>query len=446
MCVAAEAVLFGYSRARVWSLKRSHWHKACGPVYKGSSDHACLTEYRRRRRQLKIFTVEGSFMRSAKFTLILCLLTLGSLGCAQRTNDRSANGAQGTFSLRGTQRGPDFVTLARELQPAVVNVSATVTGAAISPRSAQRQEGPGDDSMQFFDAPPPAPSAPPTPQRQQGSGFIIASDGTILTNAHVVEGAKKIIVKLGDKREFEARIVGKDAPTDVAILKIVVKENLPTIRLGDSDKLQVGEWVMTVGNPFGLDNSVSSGIVSGKGRHIGEAYDRLIQTDAPVNPGSSGGPLINLNGQVVGINKAIVSESGGSIGISFATPINLVKEILPQLQSKGKVTRGWAGIAIQELNSALAETLGLEKPSGALVAGIVKGGPADRGGIRLGDVITEYDGKPVTDALDLPIWIARTPIAKQVGLKIKRDQKEVQLNLTVAELPEPAGQPGKEIG
>ena len=157
--------------------------------------------------------------------------------------------------------------------------------------------------------------------------------------------------------------------------------------------------------------------------------------------------MINLTGQVVGINKAIVSEGGGSIGISFATPINLVKEILPQLQSKGKVTRGWAGLAIQEMNAALAETLGLEKPNGALVAGIVKGGPAERSGIRLGDVITEYDGTPVTDALDLPIWIARTPIAKSVALKIKRDQKEVQLNITVAELPElPSPQPGKEIG
>src|SRR6266576_1042932 len=378
-------------------------------------------------------------MRNAKLNFFLSLLLLNTFGCAQSMNDRSASGAP------GVQRGPDFITLARELQPTVVNVSATVSANPVMPRGTQRQEGSGDDSLgQFFGVPP---AAPPTPQRQQGSGFIIGSDGTILTNAHVVEGANKVIVKLGDKREFEARIVGKDAPTDVAILKIIVKENLPTIRLGDSDNLQVGEWVMAVGNPFGLDSSVSSGIVSGKGRHIGEAYDRLIQTDAPINPGSSGGPLINLTGQVVGINKAIVSEGGGSIGISFATPINLVKEILPQLQSKGKVTRGWAGLAIQEMNAALAETLGLEKPNGALVAGIVKGGPAERSGIRLGDVITEYDGTPVTDALDLPIWIARTPIAKSVALKIKRDQKEVQLNITVAELSElPSPQPGKEIG
>jgi serine protease Do len=283
----------------------------------------------------------------------------------------------------------------------------------------------------------------PGPQRQQGSGFIIESDGIILTNAHVVEGAKKIIVKLGDKREFEARVVGTDLPTDVALLKISVNENLPTVGLGNSDRVEVGEWVMAVGNPFGLDNSVSSGIVSGKGRHIGEAYDRLIQTDAPLNPGSSGGPLINLRGQVVGINKAIVSETGGSIGISFATPINSVKEILPQLQTQGKVTRAWAGLAIQEMNAALADTLGVKNPGGALVAGVVKGGPADRGGVKLGDVITEFDGKAVKDALDLPIWIARTPLGKQVRLKIQRNQQEMDLNVTVAELPQGPMQAGQ---
>ncbi|HEX7230172.1 MAG TPA: trypsin-like peptidase domain-containing protein, partial [Candidatus Binatia bacterium] len=265
-------------------------------------------------------------------------------------------------------------------------------------------------------------------------------------NAHVVDGAKKIIVKLADKRELDARVIGEDMATDVAILKIDVKESLPTIRLGDSDNLEVGEWVMAVGNPFGLDSSVSSGIVSGKGRNIGEAYDRLIQTDAPLNPGSSGGPLIDLNGRVVGINKAIVSATGGSIGISFATPINLIKEVLPQLENKGKVTRGWAGISIQELNSALAETLGLERPTGALVAGVVKDGPADRGGIKLGDVILEYDGKPVTDALDLPLWIARTPVAKRVGVKIQRDREEMKLDVTVAELPEVQLRGGHEIG
>ena len=373
--------------------------------------------------------------------LVLCMILLNGLGCSLVPNNGIGGGSA---RLAGRNRGPDFVTLVKQLQPAVVNVSVTMLPVPSSTRGVQPQGNFSDGTFsEFFGAPQ---SLPSVPQRQQGSGFIIGTEGTILTNAHVVDGAKKIIVKLGDKREFEARIIGKDAPTDVAILKIDVKGSLPTIRLGDSDNLEVGEWVMAVGTPFGLDNSVSSGIVSGKGRHIGESYDRLIQTDAPLNPGSSGGPLINLNGQVVGINKAIVSETGGSIGISFATPINLIKEILPQLESQGKVTRGWAGISIQELNSALAETLGLEKPTGALVAGVIKDGPADRGGIKLGDVILEYDGKPVTDALDLPLLIARTPIAKRVGVKIQRDREEIVLDLTVAELPEIQFRVGNQIG
>ncbi len=193
---------------------------------------------------------------------------------------------------------------------------------------------------------------------------------------------------------------------------------------------------MAVGNPDGLDSSVSSGIVSAKGRHLGEAYDRMIQTDASLNPGSSGGPLINLNGQVVGISKAIVSQGGGNIGISFATPINLIKEILPQLQTSGKVTRGWAGLAIQEITPGLADTLGMDKPNGALVEGVVHGGPAERGGVKVGDVIVEFDGKKVTDAMDLPLWIARTPIDKTVPIKVQREQQDVKLNFTVRAIPE----------
>ena len=359
--------------------------------------------------------------------LLLCLV---ALGCGQ-TNS--------TPLVRlGAASAPDFITLAKDLQPAVVNVSATIPGKGSPANEGQMTE-------RFFGFPQP-PEA--VFQRSQGSGFIIGTQGVILTNAHVVEGAKRITVKLFDKREFEGRVVGRDLRTDIAVVKIAVKENLPTMKLGNSDDVQVGEWVMAVGNPFGLDSSVSSGIVSGKGRHIGEAYDRMIQTDAPVNPGSSGGPLVNLRGQVVGINKAIVSQAGGgSVGISFATPINLIKEILPQLEATGKVRRSWAGMAVQEITPALADTLGLEKPSGALVAGIMKGGPADRSGIRVGDVITEYDGKKVTDALDLPILIARTPIAKQVQIKIQRDKTELNLAVTVVELPEPSMKPEpEEIG
>jgi serine protease Do len=347
------------------------------------------------------------------------------MACAQ-TRSLTSNGA------------PDFVSLAKELQPAVVHISATVP-------ASNAPTGERDLTERYFGFPqPPGPIF----QRSQGSGFVIGGNGVILTNAHVVEGAKKITVKLFDKREFEARIVGRDLRTDVALVKIAANVKLPTIELGDSDKVRVGEWVMAVGNPFGLDSSVSSGIVSGKGRYLGEAYDRLIQTDAPVNPGSSGGPLVNLQGQVVGINKAILSQAGGgSVGISFATPINLIKEILPQLETTGKVRRAWAGMVVQEITPALAETLELDKLGGALVAGIVKGGPADRGGIRVGDIITEYDGKKVTDALDLPLLIARTPLSKPVQVKVERAKQPLDLALTLVELPEqPLQAPRSEIG
>jgi len=221
-------------------------------------------------------------MRKTKLPWFLCLLILSTLGCAGTTGQRDLGETTDRMASRSAQRGPDFVSLVKKLQPTVVNVSASVAAPVTVQPGAQRQDDPADDLMEkFFGVPP---SAAPAPQRQQGSGFIIGAEGIILTNAHVVEGAKKIIVKLVDKREFEARVVGKDIPTDVALLKIAVNETLPIIGLGDSDKLEVGEWVMAVGNPFGLENSVSSGIVSGKGRHIGEAYDRLIQTDAPLNP------------------------------------------------------------------------------------------------------------------------------------------------------------------
>jgi serine protease Do len=338
-------------------------------------------------------------------------------------------------------RAPDFVSLARNLQPAVVNVSALLASASQSPDDPR---APDSTDQSVFGMPQPPD---PMPERSQGSGFIIGAEGVILTNAHVIDGAKKIIVRLPDKREFEAAVVGKDLPTDIAVIKISAKDRLPTISLGDSDNLQVGEWVIAVGNPFGLDSSVTSGIVSAKGRHLGEAYDRLIQTDARLNPGSSGGPLVDLNGQVVGVSKAIVSQGGGNIGIGFATPINLIKEILPQLTTTGKVTRGWAGLAIQEITPGLADTLGMANASGALVAGVVRDSPAERGGMKVGDVIVEFDGKKVTDAMDLPLWIARTPVNKKVPVKIQREQKEMSLNLVMSSIPEGSMQArGDQIG
>ena len=374
-------------------------------------------------------------MSHIKFYLTICsLLCSATVACAPGNGRDAMSGL-----LTSSQRTPDFVGVAKELRPAVVNVSATIPVAGGTNPTGPPQDNDNDDESmeQFFGIPSPPPT---TVARSQGSGFIIGSDGVILTNAHVVEGAKKITVRLVDKREFEAKVVGRDPHTDVAVIKITAEGNLPTLKLGDSDGLEVGEWVIAVGNPFGLDNSLSSGIVSAKGRYLGDAYDRLIQTDANLNPGSSGGPLVDLNGKVVGINKAVMSQGSWNLGIGFATPINLVKEILPQLQSSGKVTRGWAGLLIQEITPALAEAMALKNTQGALVAGVIRGSPAERVGIKVGDVITEYDGKSVTDALELPLWIARTSVSKRVALKLQRNNHEVRVNLTVAALPNPPSQ------
>lgn len=366
---------------------------------------------------------------------LIAAVFASALGFAYAQNESELSA--GSAALFGGKGVPDFVALAKKLQPGVVSVAALLA----PPMEPTAQKG----ESEFRSYGVPVEAAPV--ERSQGSGFIIGADGLILTNAHVIEGAKEIIVRLTDKREFAASVVGKDLHTDIALIKIAAPGPLRTLGLGDSDNLEVGEWIMAVGNPFGLDSSVSSGIVSAKGRHLGDAYDRLIQTDASLNPGSSGGPVVNLKGQVVGISKAIVSQGGGNIGISFATPVNLIKEILPQLQSTGKVTRGWAGLAIQEITPKLAETLGMAKPTGAVVAGVFPGGPAERSGIRIGDVITEFDGTPLTDALDLPLLIARTPVDKKIALTVRREQNETRLNLTVAALPEaqpPAG--GDQIG
>ena len=266
-----------------------------------------------------------------------------------------------------------------------------------------------------------------------------------MTNHHVVEGAQKIVVKLPGGREFEAKVVGQDSRTDIAVIKIDAKGSLPTAVLGNSDKIEVGEWVMAVGNPFGLDNSVTSGIVSAKGRHIGAGpYDNFIQTDASVNPGSSGGPLVNLRGEVVGINTAIVSQTGANIGIGFAIPINLVKEILPQLKEKGKVTRGFLGVLVQNITPMIAESLGNEKARGALVAKVERDGPADRAGVKVRDIIMEFDGKEIREATDLPILVARSPVNRSVRIKILREKQELILNATITELKEPRQPQGRE--
>ncbi len=349
---------------------------------------------------------------------------------------RSPTGFPGSptlgFSATTSQGLPDFVTLAKKLKPVVVNISATRTGART-----QEFLGPSEEGDPFTGLFGDLPRGPLFREKSLGSGFIIEPNGTILTNYHVVEKAEKIMVKLADGRVFPAKVLGKDPKTDIAVITIDAKTDLAAAPLGDSDKLAVGEWVMAVGNPFGLDSSVTSGIVSAKGRHIGAGpYDDFLQTDAPVNPGSSGGPLINMRAEVVGINTAIVSQTGGNIGIAFATPINLVKDLVPQLKEKGKVTRGSLGVVIQRVTPSTAESLGTNKARGALVAGIAKGGPAHRAGIKMGDVITEFDGKEIKEPEDLPIMVARTPVNKRVPLKVARETRELTVTVTIGELKE----------
>jgi serine protease Do len=371
--------------------------------------------------------------------LVSLVVGLGISGSLDWLSPSRAVNMMGESSSPELRSGllPDFVALAKKVRPLVVNISTTQVSEG---RGGQQEFGNpfGEDDpfndfwKRFFGGP-----VPRGPQRQRslGSGFIIDADGSILTNNHVVENAQKILVKLSDEQEYEAKVVGRDPKTDIAIIKINTQTGLTAASLGDSDNLEVGEWVMAIGNPFGLDSTVTSGIVSAKGRHIGQGpYDNFIQTDASINPGNSGGPLINLRGEVVGINTAIFSRSGGNIGIGFAIPINLVKELLPQLRGKGKVTRGYLGVLIQKVTPEIADSLGMDKGRGALVANVSKDGPAEKAGVKVGDVIIEFDGKEIKDSGDLPIIVARTPVDRRVRMKVLRDKKELQLTVSVGEL------------
>ena len=315
---------------------------------------------------------------------------------------------------------PDFVSLVKKIGPSVVNIATTQAR-----RPAQGMPSPFGGQL------------PNSPQRQQGlgSGFIIDSDGTIITNNHVVDGAEKVVVTLADGKSFDAKVLGKDPKSDIAILKINVKQNLPAATLGDSDQLEVGEWVIAIGNSFGLDHTVTTGIVSAKGRHIGAGpYDSFIQTDASINPGNSGGPLVNLRGEVVGINTAIFSQTGGNMGIGFAIPANLARELVPQLKDKGKVVRGYLGVTIQKVTGDIAATMGLKNESGALVADVAEGGPAERSGIKSGDVIIEFNGKAIKDSADLPLEVARVAPGKTAQVKILRDAKPSSIAVQIGEM------------
>ena len=380
-----------------------------------------------------------SLVLVALVSLVVGLGISGALDWLSPSRAVNLMGESGNSEVRTSGGLPDFVPLAKKMRPVVVNISTTQMSEGRGPQefgSPFGEEDPFNDFWRrFFGGP-----IPRGPQRQRslGSGFIIDGDGSILTNNHVVENAQKIVVKLlGDEQEYEAKVIGRDAKTDIAVIKINAKTNLPAASFGDSDRLEVGEWVVAIGNPFGLDSTVTSGIVSAKGRHIGQGpYDNFIQTDASINPGNSGGPLMNLRGEVIGINTAIFSRTGGNMGIGFAIPINLAKELLPQLRGKGKVTRGYLGVLIQKVTPEIAESLGMDKGYGALVANVSKDGPAEKAGVKVGDVIVEFDGKEVRDSGDLPLIVARTPVDKKARMKVLRDKKEITLSVAVGELKE----------
>jgi serine protease Do len=313
-----------------------------------------------------------------------------------------------------------WVEVARNVQPAVVNVSTT-----------QRTRSPlGEEFFRrFFEGGGP----PPRQATSLGSGLVASADGYVVTNYHVVSQAAEILVRLADHRELRARLVGSDPKTDLALLKIDAS-GLPVIPFGDSDRLQVGEPVMAIGNPFGLEQTVTTGIVSAKERFIGSGpYDDFIQTDASINPGNSGGPLVDARGRLVGINSAIFSQGGGWSGIGFAIPVNLAKQVLPQLRASGKVTRGYLGVSVAPVSSELATRARLPARRGALVAEVVAGSPAAQAGLRPGDIITAFEGNPVQDPLDLTRRVAGTPPGTTVTVQVARDGAHT-LKVTLAEL------------
>lgn len=330
-----------------------------------------------------------------------------------------------------------FASLARAGSPAVVNISTvrTIKGGNQVFRHFTGPFGKNDPFWDFFEKFfGDEFSQRDLKQRSLGSGFIINPDGYIITNNHVIEGADRVTVRLADERTFSAEIIGRDPKTDLALIKIHSLLNLPSLTLGDSDSISVGDWVVAIGNPFGLNHTVTAGIVSAKGRVIGAGpYDDFIQTDASINPGNSGGPLLNINGEVVGINTAIVASGQG---IGFAIPSNMAKEIIPQLKDKRRVVRGWLGVAVQRMTPELARSFGLTEQKGALVGDVFADSPAYQSGIKHGDVIIEFDGTKIEEMADLPRIVANTPVGKKVTLKVIREGKEQVLTATITEMKE----------
>ncbi len=360
-------------------------------------------------------------LAGVKFKFFLGLLLL--LGSSARFDAATLGALDGN-------RPASFAAIAKKTMPVVVNISTSSHRVG--------RAGSNDPIEEFFnrffgEAPPKENS-----QRSLGSGILISKDGEILTNYHVVRNADTIKVRLADQTEYEARLVGKDDRTDLALIKIRRSGgNLPFARLGTSSQIDVGDWVMAIGNPFGLEHTVTAGIVSAKGRVIGAGpYDNFIQTDASINPGNSGGPLINAEGEVIGVNSAIFSQSGGNVGIGFAIPIDLAKKVADQLRKNGRVVRGWLGVRAQDVTATLASSLGLARNPAetALVTEVAEKSPAAEAGVKLGDIIVEFNGKPVPKSHEFPGVIADTPPGQKVTLKIFREKKEQLVSIRIGEL------------
>lgn len=387
------------------------------------------------------------------FFLTMIALTL--VGCDKRPTISPANASAAASAVSATVALPNFTALVKKEGPAVINISTTRKVRGVRPFPALPGLTPDDPFYEFFRRFAPGDQMPREFRSQSlGSGFIISADGYILTNAHVIEDADEVTVRLTDQREFKAKVVGADKRSDIALLKISAKD-LPVVSIGDSSKLEVGEWVAAIGSPFGFTNSVSQGIVSAKGRSLpGENIVPFIQTDVPINPGNSGGPLFNMNGEVVGVNSQIYSRSGGYMGLSFAVPIDLAMKVKDELLKHGTVRRGRLGVSIQGVTPEHARSFDLAKPGGALIASVDKDGPADRAGLEIGDIILKFDGKELASADDLVRAVAEGSPGSSAKLQVWRNgaAREITVKLGEAEskqmvqkrsLPDKAAEPGQ---
>ncbi len=372
-------------------------------------------------------------------SLLVAVLCLGAAVAGAEGAGRSQAGEVASSAAQQPSP-PDFVSVAKPLLGAVVNISS------------ERRLGRDGDEAPSAPSPFSEPQGPEPPTSKGvalGSGFLVDGGGYVVTNAHVVDDSSKITVTLHDQRDFKARLVGRDARTDLALLKIDSDQSLPFVRWGDSDAAQVGQWILAIGNPFGLGGTVTAGIISATARDIGAGpYDSFLQTDASINRGNSGGPMFNMQGEVIGVNTAIFSPNGGSIGIGFAIPSSMAKSVVEQLRSSGEVRRGWLGVAIQPVTREIAESLALPNPQGALVADVTNGSPAAKAGVKVGDVILRYRGNPLDETHRLPRLVADSQIGSEAELLIWRNGRQQKLRVQIAQLRQQVAraQPSSEPG